>query len=260
VAALPNYARYGLKMITIGLQGGGPDPAYPNPQPWIVTAFHPDGSLKPAWMHRLDQVIRAANANGIVVDVSLFYWQQNRKLSSQQAVINGINQVTDWLLAGKYTNVLVEIANECDIPLFYPYLSQHVALAIRQVQMRSHGQLKVSASYTGGTLPPPSVVSQEDFVELHGNGLTPARITAMINAVQAMPAYQAHPKPIVINEDSNTLTKLDAAVQSHVSWGYYDQGRNNYRDGFQSPPVDWRIDTPSKMAFFERIKSLTKSV
>jgi hypothetical protein len=44
-----------------------------------------------------------------------------------------------------------------------------------------------------------------------------------------------------------------------VGWGYYDQGWNNYVDGFQSPPTNWSISTPVKGLFFEQVAKLTGS-
>ncbi len=254
VHAIPSYARSGLKMITVGMQGGCPRCDSTNGSN-VTTAFNADGSLKQAWLHRLDQVIRAADANGMVVTISLFYAKQNRRLASEQAVIRGINAMIDWLTAGGYTNIFVEIANECNIRDFYPYLSGNVAMAIQQAQRRSHGKLKVSVSYTGGTIPPSAVVGQEDYITLHGNGQSPAQISGMVAAIRSMPVYMSNPKPIIFDEDSTNVANMNAAIQSQASWGYYDQGSNNYVDGFQSPPINWRVDTGVKRGFFGEIYS-----
>jgi hypothetical protein len=48
-----------------------------------------------------------------------------------------------------------------------------------------------------------------------------------------------------------------AAVSEYASWGYFDPGKNNYRDGYQSPPVDWRINTERKQAFFGLLSEMT---
>ena len=64
---------------------------------------------------------------------------------------------------------------------------------------------------------------------------------------------------VLINEDGATSFNLHAAVQERVGWGYYDQGWNNYRDGFQSPPTNWTIQTPVKWLFFEQVARLTGS-
>jgi hypothetical protein len=50
---------------------------------------------------------------------------------------------------------------------------------------------------------------------------------------------------------------LLASVDEYESWGYYDQGQSNYQDGFQSPPVNWAINTDNKKQFFELVKKVT---
>ncbi len=259
VAMLPTYAQHGIRMITVGLQGGCPAHTPPmltcpgGDHPWIVSAFNANGSLKTAWMTRLDQVIRAADRNGIVVMVQFFYHGQQAKVADQFAAVNNI---TDWLVNGGYTNVLVETANECNTG-FSTYLDcANEANVVRQVQDRSGGTLKVAVSFSGGGLPGDDVISQEDLVLLHGNGINGTQLAALIEATKNSAAYKANPKPIVVNEDSTNLDNMNAAVAAGVSWGYLDTGVNNYVDGFQSPPVNWGINTTVKQAFFDNVLSL----
>src|SRR3989454_1154677 len=254
LAMLPVYAQHGIRMITVGLQGGctaDPQPALTCPggdHPWIVSAFNPAGSLKPAWMTRLGQVIRAADANGIVVMVQFFYHGQESKVLDQFAAVNNI---TDWLANGGYRNVLVETANECNAG-FSTYLDcSNEANVVKQVQDRSGGKLTVSVSFTGGGMPSDDVISQEDLVLLHGNGQTTQQVVDLINGLKAKAAYQDNPKPIVVNEDSTSLDNMNASVAAGGSWGYLDTGGNNYVDGYQSPPVNWTINTAAKQAFFD---------
>ena len=116
---------------------------------------------------------------------------------------------------------------------------------------------------------------------IHGNGLRPAGVEAAIKAIRAMPAWQAKPKPIVINEDSPAVPNLNAAWQNECSWGYYDQGFEGQADdpwlpyqprprwntgpfealnGFQTPPVNWTINSDFKKAFFSRVAKITGSL
>jgi len=254
LAMLPTYAQHGIRMITVGLQGGCPahtPPALTCPggdHPWIVSAFNPDGSLKPAWMTRLGQVIQVADASGIVVMVQFFYHGQESKVLDQDAAVNNI---TDWLVNGGYRNVLVETVNECNAG-FSTYLDcSNEANVVKQVQDRSGGKLKVSVSFTGGGMPSDDVISQEDLVLLHGNGQTTQQLVDLINGLKGKTAYQANPKPIVVNEDSTSLDNMNASVAAGVSWGYLDTGVNNYVGGYQSPPVNWTINTDAKQAFFD---------
>ena len=48
-----------------------------------------------------------------------------------------------------------------------------------------------------------------------------------------------------------------AAIGEYCSWGYFDPGRNDYADGYQSPPVNWTLNTLRKRAFFENLRGIT---
>jgi hypothetical protein len=93
-----------------------------------------------------------------------------------------------------------------------------------------------------------------------------------------MPAFQAHPEPILINEDSPTVPNLDPAWLNYASWGYYDQGFEGQADdpymeygsrprwntgpleelvGFQMPAVNWTINSGFRKAFFSCVAEIT---
>jgi hypothetical protein len=193
------------------------------------------------------------------VILGLFYFGQDERLVDDHSVVRGVDKITDWLLRNKFRNVLVEIGNESDLDYDHPILQpDRVSELIQRVQRRSRGRLKVSTSFAGGSIPPSEVIRQADFILVHGNGQSSDQIGGMIDRIRMDPAYRAHPKPIVFNEDSTSIDNMNAAIAKHASWGYYDQGKNNYVDGFQSPPVNWRINTASKKAFFSRLSTLAR--
>ncbi|MGH2756050.1 MAG: malectin domain-containing carbohydrate-binding protein [Actinomycetota bacterium] len=259
IAALPSYKASGLDMITVGMQGGMPGGGVNGPN--ITTAFEPDGTLKPAWIDRLHRLLAAADQNGIIVEVSLFYlWQEDRMID-EDAVKRGVDNIVDWLVASGYKNVLLEIVNEsADDHFLHPILRPgRVHELIESAQQRSAGQLLVATSFRGGVMPPPSVLAIEDFILLHGNKQTPTQLQTLIEQVKNSPEYIARPRPIVVNEDSTSIANMDVAIGEHVSWGYYDQGANDYVHGFQSVPVNWTVNTPEKKNFFSRVAFYTES-
>src|SRR5438876_8164598 len=225
VAMLASYAQHGIRMITVGLQGGCPSTSPPCPggdHAWIVSAFKADGSLKPAWMNRLKQVITAADHNGIVVMVQFFYHGQNQRVNDPDTTTAqraAVNNITDWLVNSGYGNVLVETVNECDAG-FSDYLDggncANEANVVKQVQERSGGKLKVGVSWKGGEQPSDAVITQEDFVLLHGNGIDGTQLQALIASTRQSAAYKANPTPIVVNEDSTSVANRDAAVAAGV--------------------------------------------
>jgi hypothetical protein len=116
---------------------------------------------------------------------------------------------------------------------------------IERAKGRSRGGRRppVSTSYGGGSTPRENVVRSADFLLLHGNGVSdPARIGEMVRQTRAVAGYR--PVPILFNEDDHfdfekPMNNMVAAIGEYCSWGYFDPGRNDYRDGYQSPPVNW---------------------
>ena len=254
VAQVPTYAAEGLGAVTIGLQGGHPG-EYSRDR--IVSAFTSDGSLKSAWLDRLDRAISACDAAGIVVIVSLFYQLQDHHLTDEAAVQRGVDNIVDWLEARGHENVIIEIANESSVGNYdhHPILQPaRIDELIVRAQQRSSGTIPVSASFPSGGIPPPDVRSVADLFLMHGNALTPEELTGKVATLRSKSEYQDEPRPIVFNEAGSNVDLLDAAVSSGASWGYYDQGENNYVDGFQSPPVNWSINTDLKRSFFSRVR------
>lgn len=121
--------------------------------------------------------------------------------------------------------------------------------------------LKVGTSFSGGRIPTSNVVAVSDFVLLHGNGVSdPARIRQMVEQTRAVQGYR--PMPILFNEDDHfdfdkPQNNMLSALSTYASWGYFDPGESNYRDGYQSPPVNWGINTARKRAFFSLLKEVT---
>jgi hypothetical protein len=283
-AALSSWREHGVRAFTINFQGGGPIYTPDVYEHFDNNGFTPHGELKPAYSDRIQWVIRRADELGMAVIVGLFYWKQVQKMADEAAIWRAAENAVDFLAATGHHNLLIEIANETDIPgfghaIFQPTEAHRMIAALR----KRHPQFLYSTSQvganpeTGRGLPPPSLVKEVDFVFLHGNGCDPARLERAIHTVQAMPQFQSHPKPLIINEDSPGLPNLEVAWRNYVSWGYYDQGfgsawkgdrwvpyytqeretEYNRLSGFQTLPVNWAINTEHKRAFFERVAEIT---
>ncbi len=263
VAAMPEWRRRGLLGFTINLQGGSPR-GYVSAQPWHNSAFEGDGSLRQDYTARLARILDRADELGFVVILGYFYFGQDHRLRDEAAVLRATDNVTGWIFDHGWKNVLVEINNECNVRYTHAVLQPaRVHELIQRVQSarRDGRRLLVSTSYGGGSIPRENVVRAADFLLLHGNGVSdPKRIGDMVLQTRAVPGYT--PKPVLFNEDDHyDFEKADnnftAAVAAYASWGLYDQGTNNYQDGFQSPPVNWQINTQRKRAFFKLLSEMT---
>jgi hypothetical protein len=266
LAAMPEWRRHGLLAFTLNLQGGSPQ-GYSQDQPWHNSAFEANGSLRRSYLNRLARILDRADEIGMVVILGYFYFGQDQRLRDEQAVLRGAREATNWLLSRGYTHVLVEIANECDVARYDHAILKppriHELLALVRRSVRDGRRLPAGVSFGGGSIPVPTVVTSSDFLLIHGNGVSdPARIGNMVERTRAVAGYR--PMPILFNEDDHfdfdrPVNNFTQAIGSYASWGYFDPGASNYRDGYQCPPVSWGIDTERKKAFFDLLADITGS-
>jgi hypothetical protein len=262
LAAMPIWREHGLLAITVNLQGGNPR-GYAPDQPWHNSTWTEDGQFRPEYLSRMQRVLTRADELGMVVILGCFYFGQDERLRDEIAVLAACDRATEWLLEGGYTNVLVEINNECDCPYEHEVLQPHrVHELVARVRntVRDGRRLLVGTSYRGSVVPGDAVAAVSDFLLLHGNGVGADRIAEMVQQTRALPSYR--PMPILVNEDDHfdfdqPTNNFLAVLDGYASWGFFDPGENNYRDGYQSPPVNWGLNTERKQSFFELLSRIT---
>ena len=285
-AALTSWRDHGILAFTLNFQGGGP-----NYEPTIYAsydnnAFTPAGDLKPAYADRMGQILRTADGLGMIAIVGLFYCAQIKRFEDDAAMWRAASQALDFLAGTGSRNVIVEFANEIEVihkqtgnELYAPECAGALIRRLRSL----HPEFLYTVSHcgpnpdTGRGIPVPDLIAAEDVVCIHGNGVKEERLARTIDAVREIPAYRDSPKPILINEDSPAVANFDVAWRRGVSWGYYDQGygsdwtgdawidfaarprESRFEDlsGFQTPPVNWMINTDHKQAFFRRVAEVT---
>ena len=178
--------------------------------------------------------------------------------------MRAVDNATRWLLERGYTNVLIEVNNECNIKSYdHPILKEDrvAELVSGFVALTYRGKrLLVGTSYGGGRVPDDSVLAVSDFALVHGNGANdPSRMRTLVRATRARDAW--HTMPVVVNEDDHfEFDQPDnnflATLEMNASWGYFDPGKSDYVDGYQCPPVNWGINTPRKQAFFDLVAEI----
>ncbi|MDD4267497.1 MAG: hypothetical protein PHO07_12430 [Pirellulales bacterium] len=265
IAAMPLWREHGLLAFTINFQGGSPE-GYSRSQPWENSGFDAGGNLRKDYAERMERIVRQADRLGIVVILGYFYFGQDERLAGEEAVIRAVDNATRWVLDKGFTNVLIEVANECNNAKYdHAIIKQdRVHELIERVRSHQRGgrRLLVSTSFNGNTLPPDRVIKASDFVLLHGNGVSrPERIGEIVEQVRALPSYR--PKPIVFNEDDHfdfdkPENNFIAATRARASWGYFDFRRKGegFDEGYQSVPVNWGICSERKQGFFRLMKAI----
>ncbi|MEP4770351.1 MAG: hypothetical protein ABJY83_20800 [Roseibium sp.] len=281
ISHLPDYKAQGCDAITINLQGGMPITKTEKVQPWLNTAIDPQGNLKPAYMDRLHRLLKAAADNGVVIIVGFYYFGQDKYMADEEAIKSGTENMCRWLLETGLENILVEINNESDIPHYSHQILTpprvHELIELAKSVSHEGRQLIVSTSFAGGAyhmrhdgvldpsdmdglrkgLPTEKALAASDYALVHTNEHNTENTKRVVNWTRELQAFKDRPMPVVINEDSIAVDNLFAGAEVYAAWGYYDQGQNNYHDGYQSVPVNWAINTPEKKRFFDGVAEIT---
>lgn len=245
IRALPEWYAHGLRAFTVGFQGGGPCFTLPG-NDLINNAFAADGAtMDPDYLQRMDRLIRAADAIGMVVIVSYFYVGQNHLLKDDASVIRAVETASHWLRDQGYTNVIIEIANEHDVEQFrmHPILFDEKRI-VQLIEIAQHesGGMPVGCSTTGAYFSE-AIGNASDVILIHGNNMSRQVYHNHIQkAKRITPA-----RPIVTNEDSQCLSNMQVALDMGISWGYY----NNMTK--QEPPAIWGITKGEDTFFAERL-------
>jgi hypothetical protein len=231
--------------------------------------------LRPDFLERAAAVIEAADKLGMVVCLGLFYFGQDERLADEAAVLHAVDNACRWVLESGYTNVVIEIANEVDIPLYEHEVltAPNVHTLVERVRAFevSGRRLLAGTSVSGRTAPTAEIVAASDFVLLHGNHLDdPAEITRRIKNTRALETYRG--QPLLFNEDDHfdfdePENNFFNALADRAGWGYFDPGQGaggraafgDYVEGYQNPPINWGINTDRKVAFFEALREVTGS-
>ncbi len=285
IAALDFYRSHGVLMINVSLQGGNPGYEakvngiarqngfrYGPGKGLHVSAFRPDGSLKPEWLSRLDRLLRAANQRDMFVNLMYFYQGQDEIFESTEAIHAAARNATDWLIEKNHRNVLIDVANEYDLRGdrwdFGGYIPQNIIRLIEEIRDRFQAKragfvLPVSASSDGRMNYPESLANVVDFVLIHGNGRTPEQKRARMAELRNLP------RPILMNEDDNgrattranlakEIASCTALFEGGAGWGYmpWVQAQRFPFRFLPSPSAELRDDMPEPerdLAYFHAV-------
>lgn len=284
MAALPQWKAHGVLGFTINFQGGGGRYLPEVYDTYLNNGFTNQGDIKPDYADRIRRVLDRADELGMVVILGMFYWKQTLKMDGAPAAWAAVENALSFLRGTGHKNVMIELANETDIHFGMPDFTMEGAPKMLAHFKNRYPEFLISTSYVvgyqlkEGKEVPADFIQACDFIMPHGNGLGPDRLGPALDALKNSPAFLAAPKPVIINEDSTGIPNMDAAFERYVSWGYYDQGFNDEQrqhdhwidlpwppreknvaelSGFQTPPVNWTINTDRKRAFFNRVAKIT---
>ena len=217
IEQLDLYKQHGIGGIVVALQGT--DPGYDGAVNGVdraasadlgeqsgalVSAYNPDGSLKPEWTARLDRLIKAADQRGMVVCLVLFQQDQDESLASREAIIAAAGNVARHLIETNARNVMLDVADAWDEPegrwdhrRFIPRYVEYLIRAVRDEFQHADFTLPIGASSGSGMLYPMSLARLCDVVLLQGDGRT------IEDKLARSRQFKEYERPVLMVSDSN---------------------------------------------------------
>jgi len=139
--------------------------------------------------------------------------------------------------------VIIEVCNEMDVDTSHPIVHQPEGMAIlMEIARKESGGMPVGCSFGGGKAYR-EVCEASDVILIHGNGCSRQQYYNLIRKVREY----SPGKPVVCNEDSQAISRLEVAFKTHSSWGYY----NNMTK--QEPPANWSVTKGEDLFFAHRM-------
>jgi hypothetical protein len=283
IRALDFYKSHGILMVNVSLQGAqaGYDKtvngidrenAYrlgPG-RGMYVSAFRPDGSLKPDWLARLERLLRAANDRGMFVNLMYFFHGQDEQFRSTDAIHAAAVNITRWLVDHDFRNIIVDVANEYDLPGpqwdFKGYIPQNIIPLIDDVRecfKHAGFALPIGVSSDGRMRYPRSLEGQVDLLLLHGDGRDEQEKARRVEELKNIQ------RPVLMTEDDNgrattrehlagDLASCDIFFNGAAGWGYlpWIQAQRFPFRYLPAVPAEVRDDMPEPerdMAYFHAV-------
>lgn len=238
IERLDVYKQHGVAGIVVGLQGG--NPRYGDESNGVrrgvsadlgekagalVSAYNPDGSLKPEWTARLDRLLEAADQRGLIVCLVLFQQDQDEVLESPEAIVAAAGNVARHLIERDARNVIVDVADAWDEPegrwdhrRFVPRYVEFLIRAVREQFQHASFSLPIGASSGSGMLYPMSLARLCDLVLLQGDGRTPSEKLARSKQ------FKQYGRPVLMVSDSSgaAATNAELARESSIAQAYLE--------------------------------------
>ena len=106
-------------------------------------------AIEKAYLDRMERLIRAADAIGMVVIVSILYQGQAPRMQSSVVIRNAVRATCRWLRDNAFTNVVIEVANEYNVGAFkgHPLVFEPEGIStLIEIAREESGGMPVGAS------------------------------------------------------------------------------------------------------------------
>ena len=266
------WQKSGVNLITVGLQSPNPfDEYYKKAREqdksknisFKSSALKSDGSLDLAFLENAEEIIREANNLNFAVLVNMLSPSCENIFEDEFAIINGIFNITDWLLNKKFSNILVNITDISHTFYKSSLLSgSRIINVLKSIREKVKNNIilgagiKTFADFNAKNIEDYIIFS--DFIPIYSDctksNHNTKKMIENIYFFKKLMREKGREVPIImakgddLSEKYNSYGKnnLIEAMENNISWCYYD------KNGFVILPVDWdKNSSPEKKRFFD---------
>ena len=271
------WRKSGVNLITVGLQSPNPFNEYYKKAreqdkskdiSFKSSGIKSDGSLDFAYLENAGEIIRTANNLDYTVLVNILSPSCEDIFDDEYAIINGIFNITDWIINQNFTDILVNITDISHT--FYKSSvlnSEKIINILKSVKEKANDKLilgtgiKSFASFSEKNIE--EYIMSSDFIPIYANytksNHNTKKMLENIYFFRNIMQKKSREVPIImakgddLSEKYNSYGKnnLIEALENNISWCYYD------KDGFVILPVNWDKDSSSeKKRFFDTVENI----
>ncbi len=266
IDSLALYARCGFNMVSATLMQNVPT-GRPHDYPWDCCAYDRDGSLKSSFSSRLDSVLQATDRLGLIVFLVLFCPRGDHHLpvlgsedADDELVRTCVGSVIRHLIDGNHTNVILEVVHEPDNVYSHRLCTgDYVHEFIHYARAISDGRFLLTAGYWNPSAPSARVLASVDFLS-HGEQNASPSIVRRDSESFRHTIERFGLKTLLFCQEVSGAACIEPALETNTGVALYNQGVNDYNEGYQSVPVNWRPTTPAKWNLCRQVAHLTGSL
>ena len=257
----------GINLITLGLQSPNPfDEYYKKAREQNKTkdisfrssAIKPDGSLDYDFLANSEDIINAADKLDFAVLVNILSPSCENIFEDEFAIINGVFNITDWLLEKNFSNIFVNITDVSHTFYKSSVLENgRIIKILKSVREKAKDNIILGAGIKSfNNIIEKNIceyINYSDFIPIYSNSAVSAksnqntkkmieniyffrRITREQGREDDVPIIMAKGDNLDEKHNSYGKNNLLEAQENNISWCYYD------RENFIILPVKWNMN------------------
>jgi len=268
---LKKWRNLNINLVTLGLQNPNPFEEYYKKAreqdkskniSFESSAVNSDGSLNFDFLKNAEEIINAADSLNFIVLVNILSPSCEDIFEDEFSIINGILNITEWILEKKFSNVIVNLTDVSHT--FYKssvLTGTGIIKILKSVKEKTKDNIIFGAGIKSFTNISEKYINEyiklSDFIPIYTNSAISAKPAGNTKKMLENIFFfrqTTHNTPIIMVKGDDLSERYNAygknnlfeALENNISWCYYN------KEEFVILPIDWDKDSsPKKKNFFE---------